>query len=151
MIDHNPSQADKIVSVETIENLNGIRILLVEDNVFKMEIAQFILSEAGAVTTPAENGKKAVELFGENPPNTFDVILMDIMMPEMDGLEAAKIIRGLSRQDAPTIPIIAMTANAFEDDVKKSLEAGMNAHVAKPLDISVLISAIAKSVKNMQN
>ncbi len=150
-IDRNPSRDDRIVSVETVENLNGIRILLVEDNDFNMEIAQFILSEAGAVITPAENGKKAVDLFEKNPQGTFDVILMDIMMPEMDGLEAAKIIRGLSRQDAPTIPIVAMTANAFEDDVKKSLEAGMNAHVAKPLDISTLISAIAKSVKNMHN
>ncbi len=146
-IDANPITKDEKTVVNTTECLEGIRILVVEDNEFNMEIAQVILEEAGAVITTAENGKVAVELFENSPEKTFDIILMDVMMPEMDGLEATRVIRAMNRTDATEIPIIAMTANAFSEDIKKSLEAGMNEHIAKPLDMSSLANAIAKLLK----
>ncbi len=132
-------------------SLDGIRILLVEDNELNMEIAVSLLEEAGTVITTAENGQEAVELFAGSPPETFDVILMDVMMPVMDGLEATRNIRAMDREDAKVIPILAMTANAFEEDVSKVLEAGMNAHLAKPVDLSVMLRTIAKYVTKKEN
>lgn len=133
---------------EDAADIQGVRILLAEDNALNMEIATTLLSEAGAVITPVANGKAAVEAFSQNPPGTFDVILMDIMMPVMDGLAAARTIRGMQRADAARIPIIAMTANAFDEDMQASKEAGMNAHLAKPLNIARVISEISRLVSH---
>ena len=124
--------------------LSGLHLLLAEDNELNAEIATVLLSDEGAKITLAHNGKEAVELFGQNPEGTFDVILMDIMMPVMDGFAATKAIRTMDRPDAGTIPIIAMTANAFEEDAKKCLEAGMNAHLSKPLEIEKVVAEIAR-------
>ena len=129
---------------EAPADITGARILLVEDNELNMEIAEFMLQDAGAVITKAENGRAAVDTFVENPAGTFDVILMDIMMPVMNGLDAARAIRNMGRADAKTIPIFAMTANAFSEDVEKSIAAGMNEHVAKPLDSKKLVQLIAR-------
>lgn len=141
------AEKDSIVTKEEfIENadITGKKILLVEDNDLNAEIAQLQLEEAGAEITIVRDGKQALEMFEENPAGTFDVILMDIMMPVMDGLTATKRIRALDKKDAWTIPIIAMSANAFEEDAKKSMEAGMNAHLAKPLKIERVIATIAE-------
>jgi CheY-like chemotaxis protein/anti-sigma regulatory factor (Ser/Thr protein kinase) len=116
------------------ESLTGIKILVVEDNDLNMEIAEFMLEDAGIIVTEAWNGQEAVEKFSAAEPGTFDMILMDMMMPVMDGLEATRAIRALPRDDAATIPIVAMTANVFEEDVNATKEAGMNAHLAKPID-----------------
>lgn len=130
----------KDVDEETIE---GMRILLVEDNELNMEIAKTILEDAGAIITGAENGRVAVELFSEKRAGSFDAILMDVMMPEMDGYTATEKIRQLSKADANTIPIIAMTANAFAEDIAKAKEAGMNEHLSKPLQVDKLIATLA--------
>ena len=114
--------------------IKGLHILLAEDNELNMEIAEFMLQNEGADVIKAWNGQEAVELFRNSEPGEFDVILMDIMMPVMNGYEAAKMIRSLDREDAKTIPIIAMTANAFTEDRIKAKAAGMNAHIAKPID-----------------
>lgn len=128
-------------------SLEGINILLVEDNELNREIAVSLLEDEGTVITSAENGQEAVEIFSSNPPGTFDVILMDVMMPVMDGLEATKRIRAMDREDAAEIPILAMTANAFEEDIRKTHEAGMNAHIAKPIEMNVVLKCIANYVK----
>ena len=107
-----------------------------------MEIARCLLEEKGAVITEAHNGKEAVQIFDAAKEKEFDVILMDIMMPEMNGLEATKRIRDLEREDAKHIPIFAMTANAFAEDIKKCREAGMNEHFAKPLNMKEMIETI---------
>lgn len=124
-------------------SINGTRILMAEDNQLNSEIAQYLLEDSGAVVTPVSNGSECVDVYKNSEEGTFDLILMDIMMPVMDGLTAAREIRSCERRDAD-IPIIAMTANAFSEDAKMSREAGMNAHLAKPLDINELIVAIAK-------
>lgn len=128
-------------------DISGTRILLVEDNQLNMEIAELLLQDSGAVVTKAWDGKQAVEIFSENPKNTFDVILMDVMMPEMDGMEATRAIRDLERPDAKEIPIIAMTANAFAEDVQAVKEAGMNDHIAKPIRMDVVMETIAKYLR----
>ena len=128
---------------EAEADITGINILIAEDNELNMEIADTLLSDAGANITKANNGEEAVRIFEENPEGTFDVILMDIMMPVMNGYEAAEKIRASGKGDAQSIHIIAMTANAFAEDVEKALDAGMNAHIAKPLDIRKLISAVS--------
>lgn len=125
-------------------DIRGLRLMLAEDNDLNAEIAKMLLEDAGVIVTGVGDGQQAVSLFQEKPAGTFDVILMDIMMPVMDGLTATKTIRALDRPDARTIPIIAMTANAFEEDAQKCLAAGMNAHLAKPLDIGKLIATIAQ-------
>ena len=125
-------------------DIRGLRLMLAEDNDLNAEIAKMLLEDAGVIVTGVGDGRQAVSLFREKPAGTFDVILMDIMMPVMDGLTATKTIRALDRPDARTIPIIAMTANAFEEDAQKCLAAGMNAHLAKPLDIGKLIATIAQ-------
>ncbi len=128
---------------DTIE-LEGMKILVVEDNELNMEIAQMILTDAGATVSTAGNGHMAVERFAISEPGTYDLILMDIMMPIMDGCEATKFIRSMDRSDAQTIPIIAMTAHTFSEEVKRCEEAGMNAHIAKPLDVGKLMAEVAK-------
>ena len=133
--------AEKEVEEASIQNL---RVLLVEDNELNMEIAQYLLEDAGAIVTKAFDGKQAVEIFENNPAGTFDVILMDVMMPNMNGIEATKTIRLIDRSDARMIPIIAMTANAFEEDRQATKEAGMNAHLSKPLDGKEVLWAISK-------
>lgn len=125
-------------------SLAGVRVLLAEDNALNREIATYVLNDEGMTVTEAENGRKAVQLFTENPENSFDVILMDILMPEMDGIEAAKRIRASGRADAASVPIFALTANAFVEDKRATREAGMNEHLSKPLDMNELITAIAK-------
>ena len=112
-----------------------------------MEIAETFLKDAGAVVTKAFNGQQAVYAFSEASPGAFDVILMDVMMPVMDGYEATRKIRSLNKPEAKTIPIIAMTANAFAEDVQASMDAGMNAHLAKPIDVEKLTAAIAKNLQ----
>lgn len=128
-------------------NFGGKRILLAEDLQFNAEIASEFLSQAGLVTEIAENGAKAVEMFSKSPEGYYSLIFMDIQMPELDGHEATRRIRALSRPDAADIPIIAMTANAFVDDVKKAKKAGMNSHIAKPLEISRLIAELTTWLK----
>lgn len=123
--------------------LQGLRVLLVEDNDLNAEIAQFTLSRAGAVVTHAKDGESAVEMFAASVPHEYDVVLMDIMMPGIDGLEATRQIRALDREDAATTPIIAVSANAFADDRRLSREAGMNAHLSKPVSSQELIEALA--------
>lgn len=125
-------------------DIKGMRLLLVEDNELNREIAKTLLEEAGATITEAEDGKEGLDCFANNAPGTFDLILMDVMMPVMNGLESARAIRALDRPDAKTIPIIAMTANAFAEDVAAAKEAGMNEHVAKPLDIEALLKVIGR-------
>ena len=129
------------------DDLAGMRVLLVEDNDINMEIAEFLLENENAVITKAWNGKEAADIFQKEPEGSFDVILMDIMMPVMDGLTAARTIRAMYRRDAKTIPIIAMTANAFDEDRKRSREAGMNGHLAKPLNIQDIIGTIAECIQ----
>lgn len=126
--------------------LEGRRLLLVEDNDLNAEIAATILESDGAYVSIAGDGKQAVEAFAANPVGTFDAILMDVIMPKMDGLAATRAIRALDRADAANIPIIAMTGNAFEEDVQACLDAGMNAHLAKPIDIAKAERIIAAAM-----
>ena len=128
------------------KSIKGLHILLVEDNELNMEIAEFVLQNEGADVSKAWNGQEAVEVFKKSEPCKFDVILMDIMMPVMNGYEAAKMIRSLDREDAKEVPIIAMTANAFTEDRIRAKEAGMDEHVAKPVDVELLIKIIYKLV-----
>ena len=128
-------------------DISGLRILLVEDNELNMEIADFILKDCGASVDHALNGQEAVRKFEAAKEGTYDVILMDIMMPVMDGLIATKTIRALAHPDAKTIPIIAMTANAFKEDAERCMKAGMNAHVAKPLDKDKILHAICDNIQ----
>ncbi len=130
---------------DIIYDISGTRILLVEDNELNMEIATSLLEEAGAEIVPAVNGKEAVEIFSENPPESFDIILMDIMMPEMNGLEATIAIRELPRDDAKDICIIAMTAGTFADDIRRCFDAGMNGHLGKPIDMEEVTRKICES------
>jgi CheY-like chemotaxis protein len=125
-------------------DISGLNVLLVEDNEINAEIAEVMLETRGVTTTLADNGKTGVEIFESNPPGTFDVILMDIMMPVMNGLEASRAIRAFDREDAKKIVIIAMTANAYDEDIRAALDAGMDAHVAKPIDMSKLIGLLAQ-------
>ena len=124
--------------------LSGTRILLAEDNELNMEIAEFMLTEQGAKVCKAWNGKEALDDFASSEPGSVDLILMDIMMPVMDGLEATRRIRELDRTDAQTVPIVAMTANAFFDDIEMSKKAGMNEHLSKPLKMESLVETIYK-------
>ncbi len=128
-------------------SLHGLRALVVEDNELNMEIARLILEELGLITECAVNGIEAVEMFEESEPGYYDVILMDILMPELNGLDAARRIRALQRKDAEEIPIIAMSANALADDIIKSRLAGMNEHLTKPLDGTRIMGAIQRCMK----
>ncbi len=143
-LDADKREEQKDISEKSIK---GLHILLAEDNELNMEIAEFLLQNEGADVTKAWNGQEAVELFRKSGPGEFDVILMDIMMPVMNGYEATKMIRSLDREDAKEIPIIAMTANAFTEDRIRAKEAGMDEHIAKPVDVGLLIKVIHKLVK----
>ena len=144
--------ADRREEQETIseKSIKDLKILLVEDNELNMEIAEFVIQNEGASVTKAWNGQEAVEIFQKSRSDEFDVILMDIMMPVMNGYEAAKMIRTLDRDDAKTVPIIAMTANAFTEDRLKSKESGMNEHIAKPIDAKLLVKVISEFVENKE-
>ena len=135
---------------KTETSIQGLHVLLAEDNELNMEIAEFVLQNEGTVVTKAWNGQEAVDIFRKSSPGEFDVILMDIMMPVMNGYEAAKMIRSLDREDAKVIPIIAMTANAFTEDKMRAKEAGMDEHIAKPVDGKLLVKVINELVKHKQ-
>lgn len=128
-------------------SLEGIHVLLAEDNDLNMEIAEFVLTNQKAEVTKVWNGLEAVEAFRKSKPNEFDIILMDVMMPEMNGYEATQAIRSMNRPDAKSIPIIAMTANAFTEDRITAMKAGMNEHLSKPLDVNLVLKTIAKFLK----
>ena len=146
-IDMNADKREKQKDVSE-KSIKGLHILLAEDNELNMEIAEFVIQNEGASVTKAWNGQEAVEIFKKSRPDEFDVILMDIMMPIKNGYEAAKMIRALDRDDAKTVPIIAMTANAFTEDRLKSKESGMNEHIAKPIDAKLLVKVISEFVEN---
>ena len=143
--------SEDTIESSAIHTIKGKRILLVEDNELNAEIAKTVLEDVGALITRAENGQQALELFKEKPAGTFDVILMDLMMPVMDGYTATRKIRELERSDAKTVPIIAMTANAFQEDVEKCIAVGMNAHLAKPLDIEKVKKTICEHTIELYN
>ena len=144
-----PSPANETIS-EADENidLSGVRVLLVEDNDLNMEISKFFIEQSGAHVTPAKNGLEGVNLFKSSENGYFDIVLMDVMMPVIDGYKATEKIRALERPDAKTVPIIAMSANAFQDDILKSKSAGMNEHLAKPISTKKLLSSIFRYVKH---
>ena len=143
--------SEDTIESSAIHTIKGKRILLVEDNELNAEIAKTVLEDVGALITRAENGQQALELFKEKPAGTFDVILMDLMMPVMDGYTATRKIRELERSDAKTVPIIAMTANAFQEDAEKCIAVGMNAHLAKPLDIEKVKKTICEHTIELYN
>ena len=149
-IDMDLDKGKEQTDVSDEKSIKGLHILLTEDNELNMEIAEFMLQNEGADVEKAWNGQEAVELFKKSEPGEFDVILMDIMMPVMNGYEAAKMIRSLEREDAKKVPIIAMTANAFTEDRIRAKEAEMDEHVAKPVDVKLLIKVIRKLVKYRQ-
>ena len=142
---------DKEKQEEATASIRGLNILLVEDNELNMEIAEFVIQSEGASVVKAWNGQEAVEAFEKSASGEFDVILMDVMMPVMNGYEATKTIRSMDRSDAKKIPIIAMTANAFVEDRIKSKEAGMNEHVSKPIDMKLLVKIIAELAGKNKN
>ena len=131
--------------------LKGKHILLAEDILINAEIVKELLQAKGAEIDHAENGKIAVEMFSESESGHYDAVLMDVRMPEMDGLEAVTVIRGLDRPDARVVPIIAMTANAFDEDVQNSLQVGMNAHLSKPVDPEHLYQTLEELIWENEN
>lgn len=131
-------------------NVRGMRILLVEDNELNMEVAAELLRDEGIKVVQAENGEVAVHLFENAVPGYYDAILMDVMMPVMDGLTATRAIRGMLRQDAGSIPILAMTANAFEDDIQAVKDAGMDSHLSKPIDIKLILKFLSQYRKKSE-
>ena len=141
------STPDKVNEQTSETKIDGLNLLLVEDNELNAEIAETLLSDEGAVVTVAKDGLQAVNIFKEKPEGSFDAILMDIMMPVMDGLTATKMIRTLNHPDAKKIPIIAMTANAFKEDKEKCLAAGMNAHLAKPIEIENVKKVLCEQIR----
>lgn len=149
-----PFKIDKCVETEqpTEEkhsvSVAGVRVLVAEDNELNMEIAEFVLASVGAIVLKASNGQEAIDIFEKSDVGEIDIILMDVLMPVLDGLEATRVIRSLNREDAKTVTIIAMTANAFSEDRRRAVEAGMNEHLAKPLESNVIVNTIAKYIKN---
>ena len=148
-IDIEREEQEPIEEVFNKELVRGLHVLVAEDNALNMEIVQYFLNNAGITFTAVENGKEALEAFKASKPGEYDAVLMDIMMPVMDGLEATRQIRALEREDALGIPIIAMTANAFVEDKLRSLEAGMNEHITKPLECDVLLRTLATCVQKL--
>jgi CheY-like chemotaxis protein len=132
-------------------DLKGKHILLAEDILINAEIVKELLHARGAEIDHAENGKIAVEMFSQSEPGHYDAVLMDVRMPEMDGLEAVTVIRGLDHPDARVVPIIAMTANAFDEDVQNSLQVGMNAHLSKPVDPEHLYQTLEELIWENEN
>ena len=122
----------------TAGDFNGKRVLIVEDNEINLEIARTLIEESGVQVEEANNGEEAVRKVSESEEGYYDLIFMDIQMPVMDGYQATKVIRALNRDDVLTLPIVAMTANAFQEDVCDALQAGMNVHLAKPVDVAEL-------------
>lgn len=129
------------------DSIKGFHILLVEDNELNMEIAEFMIQNEGASVTKAWNGQEALERFEQSRTGEYDAILMDVMMPVLNGYEATEKIRALNREDAKKIPIIAMTANAFTEDRRRSKEAGMDGHIIKPINIELLVKVVAELVQ----
>lgn len=127
-------------------SLRGARVLLVEDNELNTDVAKLILEQAGCVVTTACNGQDAIEKFSATTPGWFAAILMDVRMPVMDGMQATRKIRALTRPDAANVPIIAMTADAFAEERKRTVEAGMNCHLSKPIDPPLLYETLAKYI-----
>ena len=134
---------------ETMD-FTGKRLLLVEDNAINLEIAKMILEQMGFVLETAENGQIAVDMVSASSPGYYDAVLMDIQMPVMDGYAATRAIRSLNDAALANVPILAMTANAFQEDVRAAMDAGMQAHIAKPIDIGAMMSALTKVLKNDQ-
>ena len=145
-VDPNPPEAES-AKPEQAASIKGAHVLLVEDNELNMEISQYILEAAGVIVDQAWNGQEAVRRFSESEPGTFDCILMDVMMPLMDGLEATRTIRAMQRPDAATIPIVAMTANTFSEDEQRSREAGMNLFLNKPVDSEKMLQTVLECLK----
>ena len=137
-----PEPDEKELSGTT--DIQGLQLLLAEDNELNAEIIETLLNDKGVTITLARDGQQAIDLFESNPPGTFDAILMDVMMPVVDGLSATRSIRALDREGARTIPIIAMTANAYDEDIRQCLEAGMDAHLSKPLQMDVVVETLGK-------
>jgi CheY-like chemotaxis protein/two-component sensor histidine kinase len=135
---------------DTQLSFEGYRVLVVEDNELNAEISQSILEEAHFSVDLVYDGAQAVQRMKESAPGTYDLILMDIMMPVMDGLEATKAIRAMEREDLKTIPIIAMSANVFDDDMKKSVECGMNGHLSKPVEVGKMYSLLTQILKGTE-
>ena len=129
-----------------VPDLQGKNILLCEDNELNREIAIALLSDKGMTVVSAKDGRQGLALFEDSTPGSFDAILMDIRMPVMDGIETTRAIRALPRPDAQTIPIIAMTADAFADDIQRCMEAGMQAHLAKPIHPSLMFEALRQQM-----
>ena len=146
-----PIRIDKAWSTRPVDternvkaDIAGMRVLLVEDNEINCEIVEFMLEDAGAKVVTANDGKAAVDAFAASDPWTFDCVLMDLMMPVMSGYEAARVIRGLERPDAKDVPIIALSANAFDEDIAMAKDAGMNEHLAKPVDINKMFRVMCR-------
>lgn len=137
-------ETDSNIKIDEADAIFGMRVLIVEDNELNLDIVQEVLKERGLIVTGAANGQIAVDLFGGSPPGTFDVILMDMHMPVLDGVSAAKQIRAMNRSDAATIPILALTANDFEEDIRRTREAGMNDHLTKPFDMEKIFRVLAE-------
>lgn len=148
IIDFDAQQRNEELDQQADVTLSGMSILLVEDNELNREIAEFVLDQAGAHVTTAFDGREAVDTFAAAAPGTFSLVLMDIMMPNMNGYEATRAIRAMDRSDAQSVPIVAMSANAFADDVAHSREAGMDDHLAKPIDADKLVRALARYRKD---
>ena len=144
-------EEDKKLFGETLKSFKGIRVLLVEDNELNSELEKALLSEKGMVVETAENGLKALEAFMASSEYYYDCILMDVMMPEMDGITATLRIRSSDRKDAKTIPIIAITANAFEFDIRRTTDAGMNAHISKPFYVDEVLKVLGRLLVKKQN
>jgi CheY-like chemotaxis protein len=134
-------------SDETLNQLSGMRVLLVEDNELNMEIAEELLKEEGVDITQAVNGKEALDKFTAMSAGEVDAIIMDVMMPVMNGYDATRAIRSSNHPEAKTIPIIAMTANAYREDIEKAMDAGMNAHVSKPINVETLVQTLGQYKK----
>jgi CheY-like chemotaxis protein len=139
--------AGEAAIADTADRFAGKRALLVDDVEINRIIVTSLLETTGMLIDEAEDGPEAVRMFAESPENTYDIILMDVQMPIMDGYQASEAIRGLPRNDAKEVPIIALTANAFKDDIEKALKAGMNAHIAKPVKLEKIVEVICKSMK----
>jgi CheY-like chemotaxis protein len=145
----NPEETDLTASPQKQEGISGMRILLAEDNDLNAEIAMMILEESGCVVNRAPDGRAAASMFENSAIGDYDAILMDLRMPNMDGIEATRAIRAMDRSDASSIPIIAMTADAFAEDARKCMEAGMNAHLAKPIDVDQLTRTLVRLVRGL--
>ena len=145
---HGEKEDAAAASAQEENILEGKHVLIVEDVELNAEIVADLLDMEDMTSDWAENGRIAVEMFSEKPPYTYDAILMDLRMPVMDGLDSARTIRSLDRPDAKTVPILALTANAFEEDVRSSLEAGMNEHLSKPVDAELLFKSLRWHIAN---